>query len=66
MVVGGHVEPDETQAEAAVREATEKAGLRVRLLTYPQPRLPAGLSHTPVPQQTEMESQVTLVFDGMY
>jgi 8-oxo-dGTP pyrophosphatase MutT (NUDIX family) len=50
MVVGGHVERDETQAEAAVREATEESGLRVRLLACPSPTLPEGSPHTPVPQ----------------
>jgi 8-oxo-dGTP pyrophosphatase MutT (NUDIX family) len=50
MVVGGHVERDETQAEAAVREATEESGLRVRLVACPSPRLPAGSPHTQVPQ----------------
>ncbi len=50
MVMGGHVERDETQAEAAVREAMEESGLRVRLLACPSPRLPAGSPHTPVPQ----------------
>jgi 8-oxo-dGTP pyrophosphatase MutT (NUDIX family) len=49
MVVGGHVEPDETPAEAAVREATEESGLRVRLLAGPAPALPAGSPHPPVP-----------------
>ncbi|MBV9013335.1 MAG: NUDIX domain-containing protein [Pseudonocardiales bacterium] len=50
MVVGGHVEPDETQAEAAPREATEESGLRVRLLAWPSPAQPAGTTHAPVPQ----------------
>ncbi|MGH4006170.1 MAG: NUDIX hydrolase [Pseudonocardiaceae bacterium] len=50
MVVGGHVEEDETQAEAAVREATEESGLRVRLLACPSPTLPAGSPHLSVPQ----------------
>lgn len=50
MVVGGHVEGDETQAEAAVREATEESGLRVRLLPCPSLTLPAGSPHTQVPQ----------------
>lgn len=50
MVVGGHVERDETQAEAAVREATEESGLRVRLLAGPSLTLPAGSPHTQVPQ----------------
>ncbi len=50
MVVGGHVEQDETQAEAAVREATEESGLRVQLLTCPSPVLPAGYPHKLVAQ----------------
>ncbi|MGH3834236.1 MAG: NUDIX hydrolase [Pseudonocardiaceae bacterium] len=50
MVVGGHVEADETQAEAAVREATEESGLQVRLLACPSPTLPVGSPHPPVPQ----------------
>lgn len=45
MVVGGHVERDETQAEAAVREATEESGLEVRLLAGPSPALPSGYPH---------------------
>ncbi len=45
MIVGGHVEPDETQAEAAVREATEESGLQVRLLACPTPALPLGYPH---------------------
>lgn len=49
MVVGGHVERDETQAEAAVREATEESGLRVRLLACPSPTLPTGYPHERVP-----------------
>jgi 8-oxo-dGTP pyrophosphatase MutT (NUDIX family) len=49
MIVGGHVEPDETQAEAAVREAVEESGLRVRLLACPTPALPAGYPNAPVP-----------------
>jgi len=50
MVVGGHVERDETQTEAAVREAMEESGLRVRLLACPSPVLPAGYPHKPVAQ----------------
>ena len=50
MVVGGHVERDETQAEAAVREVTEESGLRVRLVACPSLRVPVGSPHTPVPQ----------------
>jgi 8-oxo-dGTP pyrophosphatase MutT (NUDIX family) len=49
MVVGGHVERDETQAEAAIREATEESGLRVRLPAAPSPTLPVGSPHTQVP-----------------
>jgi 8-oxo-dGTP pyrophosphatase MutT (NUDIX family) len=45
MIVGGHVELDETQAEAAVREATEESGLEVRLLACPTPALPRGYPH---------------------
>jgi 8-oxo-dGTP pyrophosphatase MutT (NUDIX family) len=48
MVVGGHVEADETQAEAGVREAVEESGLRVRLLGCPVPALPAGYPHPAV------------------
>jgi 8-oxo-dGTP pyrophosphatase MutT (NUDIX family) len=48
MVVGGHVERDETQAEAAVREATEESGLEVRLLAGPSPTLPLGYPHNRV------------------
>jgi 8-oxo-dGTP pyrophosphatase MutT (NUDIX family) len=45
MIVGGHVESDETQAEAAVREAEEESGLAVRLLAAPSPGLPRGYPH---------------------
>lgn len=45
MIVGGHVERDETPAEAAVREAREESGLSVRLLGCPTPALPAGYPH---------------------
>lgn len=45
MVVGGHVECDETQAEAAVREAAEESGLTVRLLAGPSSALPVGYPH---------------------
>lgn len=49
MIVGGHVEVDETQAEAALREAAEESGLEVRLLACPTPALPAGYPHGQVP-----------------
>jgi 8-oxo-dGTP pyrophosphatase MutT (NUDIX family) len=44
---GGHVEEDETPAEAALREVEEETGLRgVRVLGYPAPALPAGFPAT--------------------
>jgi 8-oxo-dGTP pyrophosphatase MutT (NUDIX family) len=49
---GGHVEEDETPAEAAVREIEEETGLAgVRLLGFPAPDLPAGFpaTHTLIP-----------------
>lgn len=45
MIVGGHVERNETPAEAAVREAREESGLSVRLLGCPTPALPADYPH---------------------
>jgi 8-oxo-dGTP pyrophosphatase MutT (NUDIX family) len=45
MIVGGHVEEDETQAEGALREAEEESGLEVRLLACPTPTLPGGYPH---------------------
>ncbi|WP_433209158.1 NUDIX domain-containing protein [Nocardia sp. CA-107356] len=39
---GGHVERDETPAEAAVREVREESGLEVRLLSGLRAPLPAG------------------------
>ncbi|MET9260526.1 NUDIX domain-containing protein [Amycolatopsis sp. NPDC004079] len=46
MIAGGHVEDDETQAEAAVRETVEETGLlQVRLLACPTPALPGGYPH---------------------
>ena len=49
LPAGGHVEPDETTAEAAVREVLEETGLRVRLLPPSSVPLPAGTPHVPVP-----------------
>ena len=49
---GGHVEDDESQAQAAIREVEEETGLRgVRLLEPPAPALPAGFpaTHSRVP-----------------
>jgi 8-oxo-dGTP pyrophosphatase MutT (NUDIX family) len=45
---GGHVEAGETAAEAAIREVTEEAGLRVRLLPGPAVPPPSGFPHQPV------------------
>jgi 8-oxo-dGTP pyrophosphatase MutT (NUDIX family) len=46
MIPGGHVEDDESQAQAALREVTEETGLMgVRLLEVPAPALPAGFPH---------------------
>lgn len=42
MICGGHVETDETPAEAAIREVVEESGLAVRLLLRQAPPLPAG------------------------
>jgi 8-oxo-dGTP pyrophosphatase MutT (NUDIX family) len=43
MVMGGHVEAWETQAEAAVREVEEESGLRgIRLINPPTPAVPVG------------------------
>jgi 8-oxo-dGTP pyrophosphatase MutT (NUDIX family) len=42
MPPGGHVEADESQAEAALREVAEESGLVVQLVDPPAPQLPAG------------------------
>jgi 8-oxo-dGTP pyrophosphatase MutT (NUDIX family) len=42
MLPGGHVEADESPAQAALREVREEAGLPVRLLPPPSAPLPAG------------------------
>jgi 8-oxo-dGTP pyrophosphatase MutT (NUDIX family) len=50
MIPGGHVEADESQAEAALREVAEETGLAgVSLLEVPAPALPAGFPHDRVP-----------------
>ena len=46
---GGHVEPDETPAEAALREVAEEAGLAATLLPPAHESLPEGYPHRPVP-----------------
>jgi 8-oxo-dGTP pyrophosphatase MutT (NUDIX family) len=49
MIMGGHVEAFETQAEAAVREVEEESGLRgVRLIEAPTPALPPGFPYASV------------------
>jgi len=51
MIPGGHVEDDETAAEAGIRETEEETGLRgVRLLAPTSPELPAGYPHPRMPQ----------------
>lgn len=42
----GHVEADESPAEAAVRETLEEAGCHVRLVPGPAAPLPAGYPHS--------------------
>jgi 8-oxo-dGTP pyrophosphatase MutT (NUDIX family) len=47
MAPGGHVEDDECQALAALREVEEESGLTgVRLLEAPAPALPTGFPST--------------------
>lgn len=49
MLAGGHVEPDETAAEAALREVEEETGLTARLLHALAPPLPAEFPRLSVP-----------------
>jgi 8-oxo-dGTP pyrophosphatase MutT (NUDIX family) len=42
MIPGGHVEDEESPAEAALREVAEEAGLVVRLVSPPAAPLPGG------------------------
>lgn len=49
LPAGGHVEADETTAEAAVREVLEETGLAVRLMPPPSMPVPSGTPHVPVP-----------------
>jgi ADP-ribose pyrophosphatase YjhB (NUDIX family) len=48
MPSGGHVERDESAAEAALREAREETGLEVHLLPGPAVAVPAGFPHATV------------------
>jgi 8-oxo-dGTP pyrophosphatase MutT (NUDIX family) len=45
LTPGGHVERDESPAEAAVRETAEELGCDIRLLAGPSAPLPAGYPH---------------------
>ena len=49
LPAGGHVEVDETTAEAAVREVLEETGVAVRLLSPPSMPVPPDTLHVPVP-----------------
>ncbi|MFD8749452.1 NUDIX domain-containing protein [Kitasatospora sp. NPDC059577] len=49
LPAGGHVEADESAAEAALREVGEETGLRAELLPGPSLPLPAGFPHSAVP-----------------
>jgi 8-oxo-dGTP pyrophosphatase MutT (NUDIX family) len=42
MIPGGHVEPEETSAEAALREVAEETGLAVMLVSPPAAPVPDG------------------------
>jgi 8-oxo-dGTP pyrophosphatase MutT (NUDIX family) len=42
MIPGGHVEQEESQAEAALREVAEETGLAVRLVSPPAAPVPGG------------------------
>jgi 8-oxo-dGTP pyrophosphatase MutT (NUDIX family) len=44
---GGHIEPGETPAEAALREVREETGLNAQIVTGPVFRHPAVISHVP-------------------
>ncbi|HBW17944.1 MAG: NUDIX hydrolase [Streptosporangiaceae bacterium] len=48
MLPGGHVEPEESAPEAALREVTEESGLSVRLVAGPAARLPSGFPQSAV------------------
>jgi 8-oxo-dGTP pyrophosphatase MutT (NUDIX family) len=50
MIPGGHVEHEESQGEAALREVAEETGLAVRLVSPPAPPLPGGYRRQRVAQ----------------
>ena len=50
MIAGGHVERDESQEQAVLREVTEESGLVVRLVSPLTPPLPLGYPHPRVAQ----------------
>ncbi len=50
MIMGGHVEQDETQEQAVLREVVEESGLAVRLVNRLTLPLPAGYPHPQVAQ----------------
>ena len=50
MIPGGHVEPDESSQQAALREVGEETGVAVRLVKAPGAPLPAGIGRTQVAQ----------------
>ena len=49
LPAGGHVEPDETPAQAAVRETLEETGLAIALIPDPAALAPAAFPHRLVP-----------------
>jgi 8-oxo-dGTP pyrophosphatase MutT (NUDIX family) len=50
MIMGGHVEQDETQEQAVLREVAEESGLVVRLVNPLTLPLPVGYPHLQVAQ----------------
>jgi 8-oxo-dGTP pyrophosphatase MutT (NUDIX family) len=48
MIPGGHVDPGESQGEAALREVAEEAGLAVRLVSPPAAPVPGSYRPTRV------------------
>jgi 8-oxo-dGTP pyrophosphatase MutT (NUDIX family) len=50
MIPGGHVEEEESQAEAALREVAEETGLAVELVSPPEAPMPDGYQRQRVPQ----------------